>query len=275
VGDTPAGPIRLTFNPNSRRVPWSHGDLRCSSVDTSKAGQRWTDQNRPREQALKRGRCSAHRECSASPCGKGPRERSPPSSWRYERECGASWSPSRSGGGAHAMEARAPAARPTGGEDVAVMQEAAEHGADGGGVAEQLPPVAHGSVGSDQRRCLFVASQVRRVALHENAAEAAVVERASDAPYWHRHAQERKPDLWEREALRAGRPDSLPRGSHACAHARARRGRSEGTCAQFFPTARHPKERRLQKVLWLDGSRAHTDERRERRKSHPWRTTMT
>ncbi len=252
MGDTPAGPIRLTFNPNSRRVPWSHGDLRCSSVDTSKAGQRWTDQNRPREQALKRGRCSAHRECSASPCGKGPRERPPPSSWRCERECGASSSPSRSGGGALAMEARAPAARPTGGEDVAVMQEAAEHGADGGGVAEQLPPVAHGSVGSDQRRCLFVASQVRRVALHENAAEAAVVERpamhvmASTCTRGEARSLGERGTVARPPRLSASRASRLP----ACSRLLQRALQKGGT--QFFPTARPPKERRLQKALWLD-----------------------
>jgi hypothetical protein len=38
------------------------------------------------------------------------------------------------------LKARAPATRPAG-EDVAVMEQAVEHRADGGGIAQELAPV--------------------------------------------------------------------------------------------------------------------------------------
>ena len=43
-------------------------------------------------------------------------------------------------------------------EHVSVMQQAIEHGGDGGAVAEQLAPVVHGSVRCNQRAGAFVAA---------------------------------------------------------------------------------------------------------------------
>ena len=54
-----------------------------------------------------------------------------------------------------AVEACPPAARAAR-EDVRVMKQAVEHGGDGRGIAEELPPVLHGTIRSQQGGRPFV-----------------------------------------------------------------------------------------------------------------------
>lgn len=46
-------------------------------------------------------------------------------------------------------------------EDVGVVEEAVEHGGDGGGVAEEFAPVLDGTVGGEDRARPFVAARAR------------------------------------------------------------------------------------------------------------------
>src|SRR6266571_4707077 len=82
-----------------------------------KTGQRWSGQNRPTEEAGD----SVVLSCNLV--------------WRQVYFC-------------------APASR-TAFEYVSVMQQAVEHGSDGGAVSQQLPPVVHGSVRCEQRTGAF------------------------------------------------------------------------------------------------------------------------